>query len=141
MLQIFQIDKTNPPFDPAQDFITVASPPQEIESMLRTACYDCHSYQTEYPWYTYTQPLGWWVADHIVEGRDELNFSEWTSYSAKRADHKLEEAVEYVLNEEMPLPSYTRAHSDARLSDAQRKTLADWFESVRIHPDSLETEG
>lgn len=146
ILQFFQIDKTNPPTDPSKDFMNAVNPPTEVAAMVKTACYDCHSYQTEYPWYTYTQPLAWWVKDHIDHGRDELNFSEWTEYTAKRADHKLEEAAEYTLNEEMPLPSYTWAHGDARLTEEQRKTLADWFEAQRdiIYPDSLkvlEAEG
>lgn len=142
ILQFFQIDKTNPASDPVKDFMNVHNPPAEVATMLKTACYDCHSYQTKYPWYTYTQPLGWWVKDHIDEGRDELNFSEWTEYNPRRADHKLEEAVEYTLNEEMPLPSYTWAHGDARLSDEQRKTLADWFEAQReiVYPDSLKEQ-
>ena len=146
VLQFFQIEKSNPAIIPAKDFITVMNPPKEITGMLKTACYDCHSHQTEYPWYTYTQPLAWWIKDHIDQGRDELNFSEWTDYTPRRADHKLEEAAEYTLNEEMPLPSYTWVHGHARLTDEQRKALADWFEAQReiVYPDSLkalETEG
>jgi hypothetical protein len=139
ILQFFQIDKNNPAADPAKDFMTIHNPPAEVAGMLKTACYDCHSYKTSYPWYTYTQPLAWWIKDHIDHSRDELNFSEWGDYSPRRADHKLEEAVEYTLNEEMPLPSYTWAHGDARLSDEQRETLADWFEAQReiVYPDSL----
>ncbi len=142
ILQFFQIDKTNPEADPALDFMNIHNPPGQIASMLKTACYDCHSYHTRYPWYTYTQPLAWWIEDHIDHGREELNFSEWATYSDRRADHKLEEAVEYTLNEEMPLPSYLIAHGDADLSDEQRKILADWFESLRPrYQPSVQQEG
>ena len=139
ILQLFQIDKTNPPADPALDFMNIHNPSSEVAEILKTACYDCHSYKTKYPWYTYTQPLGWWIADHIEDGRDELNFSEWGNYSPRRADHKLEEGIELVEETEMPLPSYTWAHSDARLSDEQRETLISWFKELRpvIYPDSL----
>jgi hypothetical protein len=130
-LQFFQIEKINPDSDPDLDFINRTNPPEQIKGILKTACYDCHSYQTKYPAYTYVQPLAWWIEDHIDHGRDELNFSTWGNYTVNRADHKLEEAVEYTLNEEMPLPSYTWTHGDARLSEAQRKELADWFESQR----------
>ena len=78
------------------------------------------------------------MKDHIDHGRDELNFSEFGSYTQRRADHKLEEAAEYILNEEMPLPSFTWAHAEARLTDEQRQFLADWFEEQRtvLFPDT-----
>lgn len=130
-LQLFQIDKTNPESDPSLDFISITNPPAEVGIMLKEACYDCHSYKTKYPWYTFTQPLGWWIEEHIEHGRDELNFSEWGSYSERRADHKLEESSELVLEKEMPLPSYLKAHSEARLTSGERKQLASWFDQVR----------
>ena len=131
ILQFFQIDKTNPESDPEMDFIAITNPPSEIGIMLKEACYDCHSFKTKYPWYTYTQPLGWWIGHHIEEGRDEMNFSEWGTYNQRRADHKLEESAELVLEEEMPLPSYLIAHSEAKLTSEERKQLADWFEVQR----------
>ena len=139
VLQFFQIDKSNPEVDSALDFININNPPAEVAEMLKTACYDCHSYQTNYPWYTYTQPLGWWINRHINQGREELNFSEWGNYIPSRAGHKLEEGVELILEEEMPLPSYLRAHPEARLTNEQRKTIADWFEELQpiVYPDSL----
>ena len=143
ILQFFQINKTNPESDPALDFMNIHRPSDEVASILKTACYDCHSYNTKYPWYTYTQPLAWWIKDHIEEGRDELNFSEWGNYNPRRADHKLEEGIELVEEAEMPLPSYTWAHGDARLTDEQRETLISWFEELRpvIYPDSLRNAG
>ena len=131
-LQFFQIDKTNPPSDPELDFMNITSPPDEIATILKTACYDCHSHHTEYPWYTNLQPVAWWIKDHIDHGRSELNFSEWGTYSDRRIDHKLEESAEYTLNEEMPLPSYLWSHADARLTDRERMILADWFEKQRV---------
>lgn len=131
VLQFFRIDKENPVADPSLDFMELTSPPVEVATILKTACYDCHSYKTEYPWYTNVAPVSWWIADHINHGRGELNFSEWANYSYKRADHKLEEGVEMVEDLEMPLPSYTWAHGDARLSDAQRELLIDWFSDLR----------
>lgn len=139
ILQFFQIDKSQPEADTTNDFMVMYPPSEEVASILKTACYDCHSYQTEYPWYTYTQPLAWWVKDHIDEGRSELNFSDFGNYTPRRADHKLEEGVEYVETHEMPLPSYTYAHWDADLTNDQREVLINWFNKLRpiIYPDSL----
>lgn len=139
ILQFFQIDKTNPEYDTSKDFMNMYPPSEEVAQILKVACYDCHSYETKYPWYTYTQPLGWWIGDHIDHGRDELNFSEFGNYNPRRADHKLEEGIEYTETEEMPLPSYTWGHSEARLTWEQRELLIDWFAELRpiVYPDSL----
>lgn len=131
VLQFFGPEQTNPQADPAKDFLTNTNPTQEIATIIESACYDCHSYKTKYPWYSGIEPLSWWLQDHIDHGRDELNFSEWADYSTRRADHKLEEAIEYVEEEEMPLPSYTWAHWDANLTDQQREELNQWFASLR----------
>ncbi|MBO6792787.1 MAG: heme-binding domain-containing protein [Balneolaceae bacterium] len=141
ILQFFQIDKTNPVSNPANDFMNIANPPEEVATILKTACYDCHSNNTRYPWYTNIQPVAWWIKDHIDHGRSELNFSEFGTYSQRRADHKLEESAEYILSEEMPLPSFTWAHAEARLTDEERTFLADWFEEQRtvLFPDTSST--
>jgi|TARA_R100000388_G_C7245280_1_gene164830 hypothetical protein len=131
VVQFFGPDQTLPDADPAKDFLANTNPPQEVTTIIKTACYDCHSYQTKYPWYAGIEPLSWWLQDHIEHGRDELNFSEWTDYTTRRADHKLEEAIELVEEEEMPLPSYTRVHWEANLTDQQREELNKWFTSVR----------
>lgn len=131
IIQLFQIDKTNPPVRMEEDFIQITQPPKNIENTLRTACYDCHSHETQYPWYTSVAPISWWIRHHINEGREHLNFSTWAQYDADRQDHKLEEAVEMVDEEEMPLSSYTWIHKDAQLTDQQRKELAAWFAGLR----------
>lgn len=127
ILQIFQIDKTKPDTEAGQDFLSVMSVPDEVQTVLKNACYDCHSHETEYPWYTHVQPLGWWVKDHIDHGRKHLNFSTWAAYEPRRARHKLEECFEEVEEEAMPLKSYTLVHGEARLSSEQRDLLVDWF--------------
>lgn len=128
VLQIFQIDKKNPDYPADQDFLAAIDVPADVAETLKTACYDCHSHETKYPWYTYVQPVGWWVKDHINEGKEHLNFSEWTTYEPKRAKHKLEECYEEVEEGEMPLKSYKWVHGDSRLSDEERSRLAGWFE-------------
>ncbi len=131
IIQFFRIDKTNPPVDNSQDFMTLTSPPAEVAQIMKDACYDCHSHETAYPWYTNVAPVSWWIKKHINEGREHLNFSIWGTYTAKKADHKLEECYEEVEEGEMPLNSYTWAHAEARLTDTQREQLVSWFKSLR----------
>lgn len=131
ILQFFRIDKSVPEIDSSKDFLAITNPPTQVKMILEDTCYDCHSYKTKYPWYSNIAPVSWWLQDHVEHGRDELNFSTWGDYNARRADHKLEEASEMVLNEEMPLPSYTYAHWDADLSEDQKTAMASWFDQLR----------
>lgn len=131
IIQFFRIDKTNPPVNRALDIMNVVPVPPEIKSILKTSCYDCHTNETVYPWYTNVAPVSWWIKNHIDDGRDELNFSEWGNYSLRRKDHKLDEIVEMIDEEEMPLPSYLIAHGDARLNAEQKALLVDWAKAVR----------
>ncbi len=131
VMQFFQIDKTNPEYNAANDFLNSAQPPAGVAETMKNACYDCHSYQTKYPWYTYVQPVGWWVKNHIEEGREHLNLSLWGGYSAKRKNHGLEEMQEMVEEGEMPLNSYTWGHPEARLTGDQRNALISFFKETR----------
>jgi hypothetical protein len=101
------------------------------ETILKTSCYDCHSNATVYPWYADVQPVAWWLDDHIKEGKKELNFDEFASYSLRKQYHKLEEVSEMVKEGEMPLASYTRIHQNAVLSDLQKNELATWSDQSR----------
>ncbi len=131
LIQFFGIDKTNPIAEPSEDFIEMVKPDAETTALLKSACYDCHSYQTKYPWYSNIAPVSWWLKHHIDEGRDELNFSKWGSYSEKRRNHKLEECEELVEAGEMPLDSYTWTHGDAKLTAEQRQKLSTFFGKLR----------
>lgn len=105
--------------------------PSNVESILQTSCYDCHTNQTQYPWYAALQPVAWWLDDHIKEGKKELNFDAFGNYSLRRQYHKLEEVAEQVEHDEMPLKSYTILHGDAKLTEEQKQTLIDWSASAR----------
>lgn len=113
------------------DIFTKYSASAQVQALAKKACYDCHSNNTVYPWYANVQPLAWWINDHVQEGKGELNFSEFTTYSPKRARHKLEEVAEQVNEHEMPLNSYTWIHAEAHLTDAERKVLANWAMATR----------
>lgn len=131
LMQLIRIDKSVPDINMQNDFIGMTNPPENVKTILKNACYDCHSYETKYPWYAEIAPVSWMLKKHINEGREEMNFSLWGTYSAKKADHKLEEAVELVEEGEMPLSSYTMAHEEAKLTKEQKDTLIDWLKSLR----------
>lgn len=131
IMQFFQIDKTNAEVNQEQDFLNVHNVQAEMALMIKDACYDCHSDETKYPWYTSISPLSYWIKGHINNGREELNFSKWTTYSDNRKDHKLEECSEMILDKRMPLKSYTWLHGGARLTDEQKQRLADYFTTLR----------
>jgi hypothetical protein len=104
--------------------------PGPVKDLLQRACYDCHSNRTRYPWYSEIQPVGWWLAQHVSEAKNNLNFSEFGAYPAKRMVTRLEQISEDVSEKAMPLPSYTWAHPDARLTAEEIKLLTDWAESL-----------
>lgn len=105
--------------------------PPAVQQVLAAACYDCHSNQTRYPWYARVQPVGWWLAQHVNDGKRHLNFSEFTTYTTKRAGRKLDECLELVKEGEMPLSSYTWMHQDARLNAEQKALVLAWLAEVR----------
>lgn len=130
LIQFFQIDKTIPTFDESQDFLKIHNPSPEIAQQIKASCYDCHSNETNYPWYTYVQPVGWWTKDHIDHGKKHLNFSEFGTYAAKKQSHKMEECYEMIEKDEMPLSSYTIIHKDAVLSETQKNQLINYFKTI-----------
>jgi len=125
---------------PAKNLSTAESPndlavkhavPAEVKNLLVRACYDCHSNRTHYPWYAEVQPVGWWLAQHVKDGKEHLNFSEFGTYSVKRSVSKLEQISDEVSQHAMPLPSYTWGHPEARLTSAEVKQLTDWADALR----------
>jgi len=100
--------------------------PQEVGTMLRSSCYDCHSNNTRYPWYNNVEPVALWLNSHIKDGKRHLNFDEFNTYPAEKKRKKLQEIAETVEKNEMPLSSYTLIHGDARLSAEDKKMLIDW---------------
>ena len=111
------------------DLLATSTISEEVALVLKTACYDCHSNETKYPWYSYITPFSWFIFDHVREGREELNFSEWTDMTDRRQPRKLKEIAEEVEEDHMPLSSYLLLHGEARLSDAQKNVLISWAES------------
>ncbi|MEC5172071.1 heme-binding domain-containing protein [Chryseobacterium nepalense] len=103
IIQFFPIDKTNPAPTPGMDFLKIKNTQTEIAKLIKVSCYDCHSNETTYPWYSNIAPASWIMKNHIDEGRKELNFSTFAMYEQKDQAHKLQECIEMVESKEMPL--------------------------------------
>lgn len=127
LLQFFQPAQNNPAVNPADEFQTISQAPPEVMQILKTACYDCHSNETVYPWYSRISPVSWWLNNHIVEGREHLNFSTFGQYSFEDIPEIMEELEEVLRKNEMPLDSYTWIHGEAKLSEAQKGVIYDWL--------------
>lgn len=102
--------------------------PDNVQTILKGACNDCHTNKSTYPWYSNIEPVGYWLNDHIKDGKKDLNFSTFTKLPIAVQNHKFEEVVEMVEEKEMPLPSYTYLglHPEAKLTDEDRKVIVDW---------------
>jgi hypothetical protein len=142
ILQLFPISK-NQSKEYSKDISTIEKITPDVKNILQSSCYDCHSNNSNYPIYASIQPIAWWLQHHIDEGKEELNFSEFAGYSPRRRFHKLEEIKEQLVENEMPLNSYTIVHTQAKLSEQQKSILINWVNSTMAkmkadyHPDSL----
>lgn len=131
VLQFFSVDKAHPPVEKNKDFLTLKKPPQDITQLIKASCYDCHSYETQYPWYASIQPIAWYLKDHIDEGREELNFSEFANYEPLRQAKKMRKSAHEVEEGEMPLKSYTLIHQKAKLSPEDKEKLVAYFTEIK----------
>ena len=129
--QFFGPDKNEGDLASIDAFITETNPPEEVMKILQTSCYDCHSSKTTYPWYNNITPINYWLAHHVKEGKQHLNFSKWNEYSIKKKAHKIDELYEEVEEGEMPLKSYTWTHSEANLTAQQINAVVNWGQKVQ----------
>lgn len=113
------------------DITKVYAVPADVQQILKVSCNDCHSNNTNYPWYTNIQPAGWWLQSHVNGGKYHLDFSSFASYTPKRQHHKLEELIEEVKEDHMPLNSYLWIHKEAKLSDDQKNVLVSWADQLK----------
>jgi Haem-binding domain len=104
--------------------------PEDVHSILAKACLDCHSNNTRYPWYCNFQPIDWWIADHVKDGKKELNLDEFTNRSLRFQYNKMKGVVEQVKKDEMPLNSYLWIHKDAKLTTDEKSKLLNWATAI-----------
>jgi len=130
LIQFYPIDKPLVIEDNPNDLIVTNTIPDNIASKLKAACYDCHSNESTFPWYSSIAPTKWLVYDHIAEGREELNFSNWNTLSIDDKSDILDDISSIVLEGEMPIKGYTILHSEANLSEADREAIATWADDM-----------
>lgn len=124
VIQLIPVERSNP---------EVKNPlvaPPEIMSIFRRSCFDCHSNETRWPWYSKIAPISWFISAHVQKGRKELNFSEWGSYSRKKQRHKLEQIPEEIFPDQMPPRSYLLMHPEARLNATEKGNIDNWVNFV-----------
>lgn len=123
ILQFIPVEMNNPP-------VTSQMPVEEkVEVVLKRACYDCHTNETVWPWYSKIAPVSFLVAYDVNDGRRHLNFSTWDDYKLKKKNHKLEELVEEVESGAMPMDAYVFMHPEAALSAEEKELLISWAKS------------
>ena len=118
----------------ATDITKVVFVPDSVHTILKRACYDCHSNNTHYPFYAYIQPFGWLLNRHIQDGKKQLNFSEFNSMPKRRQASKLKSIASQIKDEAMPLPQYTLLHKNAILNKTEKDLIINWANTTK---DSL----
>ena len=116
--------------DATNAITTVMQVPDEVKEIIKTSCADCHSNNTKYPWYSEISPVSWYLAQHVNEGKEHLNFSEWAAYNKDQKKHILKDLEEELKEHEMPLKSYLIIHKDAKLTENQYITLLNWVKTI-----------
>ncbi len=130
IIQFVPADLPEVILDNPNDLFSNNEVPENIENLIRTTCYDCHSNETVYPWYSYVAPVSFLISKDTREGRHHLNFSEWEKMDAIEKAEALDDIAEEVEDREMPMKIYPIMHSDAKLSDADRRTIEEWAEKT-----------
>ncbi|WP_010178160.1 heme-binding domain-containing protein [Aquimarina agarilytica] len=130
VIQFFPVDKNESYTTLETDFMMVNKVPLDIENQLKVSCYDCHSNNTAYPWYSKIQPAGWFLENHIKEGKAELNFNEWSNYSDRRKKSKLRSIIKQVESGEMPMNSYTLMHQRAILDSLATEKVLHYMSKI-----------
>lgn len=130
-LQLTNPPRTNPPVVPGHDLLATNPPPPQIAALIKSSCYNCHSYETEWPWYSHVAPISWRIAEHVSDGRDAMNFSEWPHDEPARARKRWRHIADEIESKEMPIPGYTLLHPSARLTDAQRAEIVAWVKQTQ----------
>jgi hypothetical protein len=126
IIQFIRPEKNKSTAISANDLSKHYEVPANVQGILKKACNDCHSNNTVYPWYSNIQPVGWWLQNHVNEGKKELDFSEFSKYPPKRQHHKMEEVIEQVKDGHMPLNSYLWIHNEAKLTKEEKESLLIW---------------
>lgn len=131
VIQFIRPAKTNPPADPGQAIESHLQVTPQVAAILDRSCNDCHSNKTRWPWYSNVAPVSWFVIDHVNEGRENVNLSEWGKYNQREVGNLLKQMCREAKAGVMPLSSYTPLHPGSKLSAGDIKTICDWTDAER----------
>lgn len=123
-IQFVPVERANP------QVTGLVDAPQDVLTILQRSCWDCHSNETEWPWYAYVAPVSFRVSQHVWMGREHVNFTEWDRYDAEELEEAYEEIVKEIERGGMPLSDYLLVHRNAKLTTADRERLVSWAESA-----------
>lgn len=124
-IQFIPVEKTNPPVD---ESLTLKASP-EVMHILKKGCYDCHSDETKWPYYSDIAPMSFFVASHVKNGRKAMNFSHWNQIEEIKKIKRLKRGVITVNNGMMALPSYLSMHEESELDAGEKAIITAWFKS------------
>ena len=130
-LQFTNPSHTNPAFDESKTLENMTALPPDVEVIFSRSCNDCHSNKTNWRWYTYVAPVSWFTVGHVNDGRAELNFSEWGTYSTRKQTTRLNAICNQCERGQMPIASYALVHPEVRLSPAEVKKICQWTSGER----------
>lgn len=130
LIQFIPIDRDNKPVKKSENFVDVFQSPPKVRELLRNACYDCHSNETVYPYYAFIAPFSWSVKNHVNNGREYLNFSQWSTFNSDLKKGMLVNSVQELQEKSMPMPAYISYHPKANLTNTQRTLLINYFDSI-----------
>lgn len=135
-IQLFIPEKNIGEINPIGSFENEIETPDDIKLMLSNACYDCHSNNTNYPWYASVAPMSWYVAGHVEDGKAKLNFSTWSEYSQEEKQKKIDKNADLVKRRWMPMHEYLGQHPEAFMTNEEVEKLADWFSNIKIYSET-----
>lgn len=136
VIQFFRPDRNYSGQVSKQSITQLYPIPDNVNHIIQQSCINCHSNNTDYPWYANVQPAGWWLNYHIRKGKSQLNLDEFGKYTSSQQINKLRSMKDQIKNGEMPLRSYTLVHKEARLSKSEKSLLIKWLNAMM---DSLNT--
>lgn len=115
----------------SNDIKTVMNVPNNVQQIIKTSCADCHSNKTVYPWYSEIAPISWFLASHVNDGKEHLNFSEWSTYNDNQKSHIIKDLNKELKSHKMPLNSYLWIHKDAKMTEEQYQIMLDWVKTMK----------
>ena len=129
-IQFVPVNREMPKSDENKDFLVITQAPEDVQILMRNACFDCHSNETNWPWYSHIAPISFVIVEHIVDGKDHLNFSNWSTYDFGDYPNILKHMKKEIEKRGMPLAGYTLFHTDAKLTDERKELILNWIDKV-----------